>query len=173
MSDLPRVTIAASGNWLLGHDRIGPLVLKKIPDRYSSDVELCDLGSSPLALLDHLRAQELLLVIDSCVGRAKPGEILILEPDLDQNPSPGTSVHQIGPLETLVIASLLYPDTLPRQCKLVLVETSDLLEIDEAQACEKVVEILDREVGSLSQLGTGGTGFPNMRGGVRGSANRT
>ena len=74
-TELAPVTIAGSGNWLLGHDRIGPRVLERVAGRWGDEVELVDIGTTSLALLDHLRGQELLLVVDACAGMASPGEV--------------------------------------------------------------------------------------------------
>jgi hydrogenase maturation protease len=145
-SSPPPVTVACSGNWLLGHDRIGPRVLDMIDGRYEWAIDICDLGTSALALLDHLRAQELLLVVDACVGKGQPGEVMVETPDLGAALGRETSIHQIGPLEALVVAGHLEPEKLPQRTRLVLVETAGLDEAAEAAACERVVEILDSEI---------------------------
>ena len=67
-----RILVAGAGNWLLASDRIGPRVLEMVSERYPSGVELCDIGSTALSLLDSLRGQDLLIVIDACVGRGTP-----------------------------------------------------------------------------------------------------
>jgi hydrogenase maturation protease len=150
MSAGPAVTVAGSGNWLLGHDRVGPRVLAMIDQRYSQQVEICDLGTSALALLDHLHGQDLLVIVDACVGYGASGDVLVMEPDLETTPGRGTSVHQIGPVEALVVASHLEPQALPKRTLLILVETGGLSEEKEQAACEQVVEVLDREIGRLA-----------------------
>jgi len=150
MSPAPEVTVAGSGNWLLGHDRVGPRVLAMIDTRYSSQVEICDLGTSALALLDYLHGQDLLVIIDACIGFGATGEVLVTEPDLEATPGRGTSIHQIGPVEALVVASHLEPHVLPKRTLLILVETGGLSEEQEKAACERVVEVLDREIGRLA-----------------------
>jgi hydrogenase maturation protease len=169
VTDNPSVTVAASGNWLLGHDRIGPQVLELIRGRYDSTVELCDLGSGALALLDVLSAQDLLVVVDACIGIAEPGEVLVTEPELCRDLGRETSVHQIGPIEALVIAHHLYPELLPQRIKLVLVETGNLDEAGEDRVCREVVDVLDRELGSYAQLAANA---PATRGGFRGCSTR-
>ena len=149
MSPAPEVTVAGSGNWLLGHDRIGPRVLALIENRYSQHVEICDLGTSALALLDHLHGQDLLVIVDACVGFGVTGEVLVMEPDLEGTPDRGTSIHQIGPVEALVVASHLEPQALPKRTLLILVETGGLSEEQEQTACAQVVKVLDREIGCL------------------------
>jgi hydrogenase maturation protease len=150
MSPAPEVTVAGSGNWLLGHDRVGPRVLAMIDKRYPQQVEICDLGTSALALLDHLHGQDLLVIVDACMGFGATGEVVVMEPDLEATPGRGTSVHQIGPVEALVVASHLEPHVLPKRTLLILVETEGLSEENEQAACERVVEVLDREIGRLA-----------------------
>nr|VFK53531.1 MAG: hydrogenase maturation protease [Candidatus Kentron sp. TUN]VFK55640.1 MAG: hydrogenase maturation protease [Candidatus Kentron sp. TUN] len=158
-SEKQQISIAGAGNRLISHDRIGPRVLRLIRDRYGPGVELCDIGTSGLRLLDYLHDQALLIVIDACLMNEAPGTIRVIEPDLD---APGTelvangiagrsvlntSIHQIGPLETLVIARRLYEENMPRRVLVIMVETRDIDAMTERAACRKVVEILDREIG--------------------------
>lgn len=137
------VTVAGAGNWLLGHDRVGPRVLERIRGRYGRAVELVDLGTDPLALLDHLHRQRLLVVIDACVGLGAPGDIRIVEADLERPLGRETSVHQIGPVETLVVARHLWPERLPDRTLLVMVETGDLDDAAEEELCTRAVAALD------------------------------
>jgi hydrogenase maturation protease len=150
MSPEPSVTVAGSGNWLLGHDRVGPRVLSMIDNRYPRQVDICDLGTSALALLDHLQGQDLLVIVDACTGLGATGEVLVMEPDLNAAPGRGTSIHQIGPLEALAVASHLDPQKLPKRTLLLLVETGGLTEEGERAACEEVIEVLDHEIERLA-----------------------
>ena len=145
---LAPISIAGAGNWLLAHDRIGPQVLERAAGRYGPEVELCELGSRGLGLLDLLRGQELLLVVDACLFGGAPGEIHVVDPDLDAAGGEGgaVSVHQIGPLEALYVARELYPEQLPRTIRLVLVETEGLTRTKEEATCTRVLQALDREV---------------------------
>ena len=140
------VTVAGSGNWLLGQDRIGPRVLERIAGRWGDGAELVDIGTTSLALLDCLRGQELLLVVDAYLGPEPPGEVLVREPDLSAACPPSTSIHQIGPLEALAVGRELEPENMPRRVVLVLVQTRDLDPEAEARACDAVIDVLDREV---------------------------
>jgi len=149
MSDGRGLTIAAAGHWLLAADRIGPLVLQRLEGRYGPDVELCDLGTGGLALLDQLRGQDLLIVVDACRMGGEPGELRALSLDraVELPTSLGaTSVHQVGPLEALSVARHLTPDQLPRRTLLVLVETEGLDDAGEERATELVVARVDQEV---------------------------
>jgi hydrogenase maturation protease len=140
------VSIFGVGHWLLGIDRIGPRVLELLAGRHGSEVELCDVGAGGLALLDHLRGQELVIVVDACLLGGAPGEIHRLEPEGLELSGTGGSVHQIGPLEALAVARQLYPDQLPRRTVVLAVETEGLEPDGEAEACRRVLEMIDREL---------------------------
>ena len=141
------ITVAGCGNWLIGADRIGPRVMTMVDGRWGERVTTCDIGTGALALLDHLESQDLLVVVDACVGHGTPGEVLELEPGLDIGLTRGTSAHQIGPAEALTVGRHLYPELMPRRVLFLLVETDGLTDELEDAACEQVVRILDREIG--------------------------
>jgi Ni,Fe-hydrogenase maturation factor len=171
------ISVAGAGNWLVPWDRIGPRVLELLEGRFpGSDVELVDLGSTGLALLDSLRAQELLILVDASSLGGAPGLIRELSPDLagtsridrpeaapravpwcggtsridrpEAAPRAvpwcgGTSqgvlsAHQIGLLETLALAKLLFPETLPREAIAFFVETNGLEEARQEEVCREV-----------------------------------
>ena len=140
------ITVAGAGNWMITHDRVGPRVIEMIEGRYPDDVEICDLGAGGLSLLDELHGQELLLVVDACVGFGEPGEVLVVEPELDDSVLQGMSVHQVGPVEALVVTRHLWPERLPRRVLLVLIETGGLDGEMEREACEEAVRLLDRHI---------------------------
>jgi len=145
------ISIVGAGNWLISYDRIGPKVLELVAGRYDSAVELCDIGSAGLALLDYLHGQELMLIVDACLQGKQPGEVCVIEPSLDSLNVNITSVHQIGPLETLLLAKRLFPEKMPQQIKLILVETNGIDDKKEAIACQEVLAILDREIEAWQQ----------------------
>lgn len=140
------VCVVGAGNWLVTHDRIGPRVLELVESRYGLEVELYDVGSSGLALLDHLHGQDLMIVVDAGMFHGKAGEIRTIEPDLRAPMPQVSSMHQIGPLETLAIANRLFPQNMPRRVLLIIVETNLIDDDTEEAACREVVTVLDREI---------------------------
>jgi hydrogenase maturation protease len=142
------VSIAGAGNWLVPHDAIGPRVIEHVSQRYGSDVELLDIGSSALGLLDHLHGQDLLVVVDAGLYDAPPGEVRLVDPDLASPPAPALSVHQIGPLEALSAAKLICPERLPQRTLLLLVQTEGLDHEGEEATLRRVTRALDRVVGA-------------------------
>lgn len=137
-----------AGNWLISYDRIGPKVLELIQGRYGAEVELCELGSTSLALLDHIHGQELMIIIDACLQGNLPGTITVMAPDLNNRVVEMTSVHQIGPLETLAVANRLFQEKMPQKILLVMIETNAINEKMEESICQQVVKILDQEISS-------------------------
>jgi hydrogenase maturation protease len=140
------VTIAGAGHALLAIDAIGPQVLSRITHRYGNDVELCETGTNGLALLDILRRQELLIIVDACIGTGPPGSVSIIDPTLEETAIHGTSVHQIGPIEALQVGRLLYPERMPRRSLLIAVDTDGLKDDGEEAACERAIQALDQEI---------------------------
>jgi len=159
----PAISVIGCGNWLSGDDRIGPRVLRELVRRLDPAIGVEDVGTSVLGLLDRLHGQELLILVDACVGRAAPGALVVLEPDLDQPLTPHASAHQIGPLETLVVARELYPATFPRRVIWVLIETGGLAAAAEARACAAAVAEVERQIGLWRQEGPAPAGVERSR----------
>lgn len=140
------VAVVGAGNWLIASDRAGPRVLERIRGRYGPEVELRDMGSAGLALLDHLHGQELMCLVDACLLGGPPGRVYVSELSFEGIPASVGSVHQIGPLETLTIAARLYPEQMPKRVILIGVETEGIDDQTEEIACEEAVAVLDREI---------------------------
>lgn len=141
---------------MLVTDRIGPRVVESIADRYGPNVELHAIGTMPLALLDCIDGQDLMLIVDACIAGWKPGEVRIMEPDLAQASIGGeTSIHQLGPIQALVIARQLFTDRLPKKVMMILVETEGLDDATEERACGEVVSALDTAIAALTPKGRG------------------
>ena len=140
---MAEITITGAGNWLMSRDQIGPKVVEAIVGRYGPNVEVCTLGSSPLTLLDLLHGQQLLIVIDAAVI-GNSGAVRCYEPNLENEEYPmGGGIHQIGPLETLLIARRLYQETLPERIFFITVATNNLDTALEQKACRKIVIKID------------------------------
>lgn len=139
------VSVVGCGNWMIRADRVGPRVLAVLGSRPSPDVELCDVGTTVLGLLDRLHGQELLILVDACAGRGEPGEVRVAEPELIASDRPPSS-HQIGPVDALVVARELYPERLPGRLLFVQVETGGLGPADEDAACDRAVAAVEREI---------------------------
>ncbi|MFO7816230.1 MAG: hydrogenase maturation protease [Desulfovibrionales bacterium] len=145
----PSIAIVGSGNWRLESDKVGPMVLKKIEGRYGAAVEINDIGTSTLGLLECLDTQDLMLIVDACVKGGPPGKIHVTQPDLE-TPLPELSgLHQIGPVETLMVAKHLYPQTLPKALFLILIETEELKDADLEPVCQQVISVIDQKIAQI------------------------
>jgi hydrogenase maturation protease len=140
------ITVAAAGNWIISCDRVGPRVLKEVERLAPPGVDLADVGMSGLALLDHLHAQQLLVVVDACVGHGLPGEVLVEKLNILAPFGRESSVHQIGPREALAVASHLYPEEMPERIRLVLIETGGLDESMEDDAVRRAAGAVMDEI---------------------------
>jgi hydrogenase maturation protease len=137
VANLQRLTLAGAGNALIAHDRIGPAVIDAFRACPLDDLEVVELRGGGLGLLDVLRGQDALIVVDACATGGAPGAQREVElPELLATPQPpqGMSLHQIGPLEALQVAAELYPERMPRRVILLLVETEGLDEAGEVLA---------------------------------------
>lgn len=141
-----RAAVAGVGNWLIGADRVGPAVMAALRGRLDNDVQLCDVGSAGLGLLDHLHGQELLVVVDACIDGARPGQVRVSDLGAESLPNGGCSVHQVGPIESLAVMQLLHPERVPERCRLVTVETGGLDPAREEDACREAVAAVMREI---------------------------
>jgi hydrogenase maturation protease len=74
-----RVLIGGIGNVLLGDDGVGPYVVRLLAARYEFEegVEVLDLGTPALNLIDHFAANEVVILIDSVDTKAEPGAVLL------------------------------------------------------------------------------------------------
>ncbi len=139
----PAIAIVGSGHWWVASDRVGPTVLDKLAGRYGAGVQIMDIGTSAFALLECLDKQDLMLIVDACAKGGAPGDIHVTRPDLAAPVQDVPSLHQIGPLETLMVAQHLYPQKLPKALFLILVETEGLDAPRLDAACQEVVSIID------------------------------
>lgn len=104
------ILIAGIGNVLLGDDGIGPLIVQTIASRYEcgSDVEVEDLGTPGLELVDYLADLRAVILVDSIVDE-QPGEIkLFRKQDILARQVPiRTGPHAPSLIEALVNLDLI------------------------------------------------------------------
>lgn len=145
------VIILGAGNWMVSYDRIGPRVIELLAGVVEGDVELRELGTTGLDLLDHVDGQELLVVIDAAHFGGKPGEIRVTNLGADLAMDGHVSVHQINPVEAFALCVRLFPEKTPLRSLLVAVETNGLGAEGEECACLDVVGIVRHEIRAWRQ----------------------
>lgn len=76
---MKRVLIAGIGNVLLGDDGVGPYVARILASsyRFETGVEVEDLGTPALDLIDHITGLDALVIIDSAKNGAPAGTITL------------------------------------------------------------------------------------------------
>jgi len=76
---MKKVLIGGIGNVLLGDDGVGPYVARLLAARYEFDdgVEVADLGTPALDLIDQISAKDAVILIDSINTDAAPGAVTL------------------------------------------------------------------------------------------------
>ena len=76
---MKKILIGGIGNVLLGDDGVGPYVARLLTARYEFDdgVEVADLGTPALDLIDQLTERNAVILIDSINTEADPGTVLL------------------------------------------------------------------------------------------------
>src|ERR1035441_3714992 len=76
---MKKVLIGGIGNVLLGDDGVGPYVVRHLAARYEFEdgVEIADLGTPALDLIDQLTANDAVIFIDSIDTEAVPGAVVL------------------------------------------------------------------------------------------------
>jgi hydrogenase maturation protease len=154
------VRVICLGNELVRDDGVGirvGRVLKRLDLPSHVIVELR--GVAGLELLDELRPDEELILVDAGQTGQAPGTCTVLEMSeaagLSQAPY---CVHGMGLAEVLRIASELYPERLPPRAAIVVIEGEDFesydLSLTEAvkAALPDAVEIVLRTIGTEEPL---------------------
>jgi len=103
-----KTLILGIGNILRKDDGVGIHVINRLGDtNLPPEVTLLDGGTAGVDLLHYLQNINKLIVIDAILTNEKPGTIHVLSvPYL--SPSPFPSFHQIGLMETIAMANLLW-----------------------------------------------------------------
>ncbi len=74
-----KILIGGIGNVLLGDDGVGPYVAQLLEAHYkfANNVELADLGTPALDLIDRITGKDAVILIDSVEAEAAPGTVLL------------------------------------------------------------------------------------------------
>lgn len=150
----PRIVVLGVGNLLRRDEGVGVRVIQELRARYRfpAHVTLVDAGTAALRLLPLLEDADHLIVVDAVDVGAAPGTVVVVRPeDAEVAPSPGLSLHEMGPLEAL---ALLEATTGRRPSTTIVgVQPADLAPWDDAlsepvaralpQAVQHVLKILE------------------------------
>jgi len=109
-----RAAVLGLGNVLRRDDGVGPAVVARLEAHFSfpEGVEVLDLGTPGLDLVDHLVERDAVIFIDAITDHRTPGSVRVLDPaDLRGSsplvkPSPRLTSHEAGVDDALVLAAM-------------------------------------------------------------------
>ncbi len=140
-----RVLVACVGNSLAADDAGGPAVYDWLTGAGAlpAGVRIELLGIGGLALLDALRDEKILLVVDAVQLGAAPGTIHVMEwENIPGNPGLPVTAHGIGVREAIDIGRLIGDRRVPDRVTLVGVEGRRFDGIGEPMAPEVAAAVL-------------------------------
>jgi hydrogenase maturation protease len=148
----PDILVACVGNGLAGDDGAGEAVYRQLQaDRFPVPVQLVMLGLGGMALLDYLRGQRLLVVVDAVQLSGQAGTLHILDGERIQSTgSQAVSLHGIGLKDTLTVSQTLYPESTPRETVLIGIEGKCFNELG-APLSEEVAAAIGPAVAAVKQ----------------------
>lgn len=107
---MKKVLIGGIGNVLLGDDGVGPYVSRMLAAEYEFEdgVEVADLGTPALDLVDHISGRDAVILIDSVTTEATPGTVLLYRKAdiVRQTPVVRMDPHSPALVDTLFSADL-------------------------------------------------------------------
>ena len=107
---MKKILIGGIGGVLLGDDGVGPYVARLLAARYDFDegIEVADLGTPALDLIDELSGREAVILIDSVNVEAKPGDVLLYRKAdiMSQRPAVRMAPHAPALVDALLSAEL-------------------------------------------------------------------
>jgi hydrogenase maturation protease len=151
-----RVIIGGIGNVLLGDDGVGPYVVRLLQATYDFEpnVEVEDLGTPALDLIDYISGRDALILIDSAANAQAPGTVTLYRRDDVLRHLPGVRMDPHSPAlgESLLTAELM--GTVPREVLLIGVTGQSFaaccaLSAPVRQAVDAVVQAVLTELGRL------------------------
>ena len=145
--------VIAAGNTFYGDDGVGAAVLDAIRESDSlSGIELVDIHTDALSLLDHLAPGEAHVIVDAAQMGLAPGDVVAFRPDEVRLRirRDNLSVHGFGLPEAFALAEQL--GRMPEDVLIVGVEPARIeintgLSDAVAAAVPRVVSIIQAEVG--------------------------
>ncbi|WP_051694512.1 hydrogenase maturation protease [Desulfohalovibrio reitneri] len=133
------------GNPLLKDDRAGLLVIEELEKR-GADVDVLDLYTVGFDLIDNCKGREKVIVVDACMLGFEPGEVVEAAMDEVFTNASLVNSHAITIGTTLKVGYEVFPEEMPSDLKLLLIEVKEVDEFTKEMspeveaAVEKVVQ---------------------------------
>ena len=161
---MKKVLICGIGNVLLGDDGVGPYVARLLSAHYEFDegVEVADLGTPALDLIDQLTANDAVILIDSIdvhldENKAEPGTLLLYRKAdiMTHCPAVRMDPHSPALVDALMSAELF--GVAPRDVLLVGVQaqTFDAVCSLSVPVKESLEQVIAEVLNELDRLGVG------------------
>jgi hydrogenase maturation protease len=154
---MKNVLIGGIGNVLLGDDGVGPYIARLLEAHYefAEGVEIADLGTPALDLIDQISGRDAVILIDSINVAAAPGTVLLYRKEdiIQHRPAVRMDPHSPALIETLLSSELF--GVAPKEVLLVgiVAETFDSgCELSEAVK-GSVSRVIAEITGELDRLG--------------------
>jgi hydrogenase maturation protease len=120
----PRVRVVCIGNNLIGDDAAGYEVYRILTETaLPSDMGVTYMEMAGIDLLDELRGEQVLIIVDAVRFGAQPGTLHLLPwEEIPRASGLPVSAHGIGVRESIEIGRILYSEKMPRSVYLLGIE---------------------------------------------------
>jgi hydrogenase maturation protease len=127
-----RTLVVGIGSTIRGDDGVGVHAARRLCQRtLPPDVDIIELGTAGLGLLDHVVGYDRLIVLDAMVSGAPPGTVRLLAGDDVAHAAHLGPGHDADLPTTLAFGRRLAPQGMPSQVIVVTVEVLDLTSFTE------------------------------------------
>lgn len=117
--------VVGIGNPLLKDDRVGIEVVEALKAQ-DAEVETAILHAVGFDVLDTIMGYEKAVIVDACQMGMKPGTILEISPEQMFSQDNLVNSHAVTLGSTLKTGQMLFPEEMPIDLKLILVEVEDI-----------------------------------------------
>lgn len=145
-----KTIILGIGNPLLQDDRAGLEVLEKLEER-NVDAELYDVYTVGFEIIDRVKGFDRAICVDACKLGHNPGDILEVELDDIFTNATICNSHAITLGSTLKVGYEVFPEEMPSELKIVLIEIEKCEEFD-AKCTPKVQAAVEKVVDRIEAM---------------------
>lgn len=133
-----KTLIVGVGSPILGDDGVGIVIARHCKELFSNndDIDVAEIGTGGLSLLDIVAGYERLILIDAVISGSPSGTVQVLaEAEISNTAHLGTG-HEADLKTTLALGRKLAGQPLPKDVYIVTVEVSDITTFSESLSPE-------------------------------------